>query len=96
MWRLSVAWSTPIYELENMSGSLMAEAMAYYSIEPFGANRDNIHAGLICSTIANVNRSKNQKPFTAGDFMLKHKSDEQQVDHSALFSVLSRFAVTKT
>ena len=42
--------------------------MAYDSIRPFGVERDNIHAGIIASTIANCH---SKKSWQASDFMLK-------------------------
>lgn len=49
--------------------------MEYYALEPFGAERDNIHAGLIASTVANVHISKKDKMLKPADFMLKNASD---------------------
>jgi hypothetical protein len=39
-------------------------------VEPFGTWRDNAHAALIASVIANVNRGKNHKAYELADFML--------------------------
>ena len=41
-------------ELEDRIGSgELSEWKAYYSIEPFGQERDNLHAAQICAMIAN-------------------------------------------
>jgi hypothetical protein len=50
-----------------------SEWMAYFRLEPFGAEREDMRAGIIAATIANANRDpkKRPKPFTPGDFMLK-------------------------
>lgn len=47
--------------------------MAYYHVEPFGAERDNMHAGIVAATIANANRNpkKQRKAFSFADFILK-------------------------
>jgi hypothetical protein len=47
--------------------------MAYYQLEPFGVERDDLRSGIIAATIANSNRDpkKQKKPFTPEDFMLK-------------------------
>jgi hypothetical protein len=42
----------------------------YYAEEPWGATRDNIHAAMIASIIANAHRGKNSRPFKTDDFML--------------------------
>ena len=43
--------------------------MAYYNIEPWGEGQGFHQAGIIASTIANVNRKKNSSPFKAVDFI---------------------------
>jgi hypothetical protein len=45
--------------------------MAYAELEPFGPDAEAWRAGVIASTIANVNRDskKRPRPFTAQDFM---------------------------
>lgn len=50
--------------------------MAYYSLEPFGEERADLRAGIISSTIANVNRGKH-KPFKPTDFMPKFEQHKQ-------------------
>jgi len=97
MWRLSIAWGTPIWLLDSMPGSLLDEAMIYYQLEPFGAERDNLHAGLICSTLANLKKAKGTQPAQAKDFLFKFKSSDEikQSKRMALHSVLSRYAVVK-
>lgn len=59
--------------LERVSSSELTEWMAYYQLEPFGQERDNLHAGIIASVFANANRDrkKQRKPFEVKDFMLK-------------------------
>lgn len=49
--------------------------MAYYSLEPFGQERDNFHAGVVASTMANVHSKRRFKP---DDFMLR---DAEQQKH---------------
>lgn len=45
--------------------------MAYFSIEPFGEHAAYWRTGVIAATIANVNRPKNRRAYTAEDFMPK-------------------------
>lgn len=59
--------------------------MEYYALEPFGAERDNLHAALIASTIANVHRGKNQKAFKAEDFMLSSKRPKSKDESTKAF-----------
>jgi hypothetical protein len=58
-----------------LSGRISAlefdEWLAYNTLEPIGAQRADLNAGIIASVIANVNRDarKRKEPFTAKDFM---------------------------
>jgi len=54
--------------------------MAFYGIEPFGGVRGDLQAGVIASTIANVNKGKRGKAFTPGDFMPLMKKPKQSED----------------
>ena len=56
-----------------MGASELQEWMTYWRMEPWGSYRDNIHAGLIASTIANVYRSKNRRPVSFEEFMLSDR-----------------------
>lgn len=49
----------------------LTEWMAYYALEPFGAERGDLQAGIVAATVANVNRDKKKQrePFTPQDFM---------------------------
>ena len=59
----------------------MVEWMAYCNIDPFGGERLDLHAGIVASTIANVNRKKSAKPYTARDFMPDWRSQDERVAH---------------
>lgn len=61
----------------------MREWLAYYQLEPFGPPAGYWQAGLIASTLANVNRTKNtQKAFISEDFMPRTMTaqDEREQD----------------
>lgn len=61
-----------------MSSALFAEWLAYYQVEPFGEERADLRAGIVASTIANVNRSsKSAKRFAPQDFMPKFTPDDE-------------------
>ena len=49
----------------------LTEWMAFYQIEPFGAERGDLQAGIVASTVANVHRDpkKKREPFKPADFM---------------------------
>lgn len=53
--------------------------MAFYQLEPFGVERDNLHAGIVASMVANVNRDvkKRPEPFAPHDFLIETGIDEE-------------------
>lgn len=59
-----------------MSASEYLEWQEYYSLEPFGEERADLRAGIIASTIYNVNRGKN-RALKPEDFMPKFKTKKQ-------------------
>lgn len=68
-----------VAELEvRMGASELLEWMQYFSSEPFGTYRDNIHAGLIAATLANIHRKKGTRPLTFSDFMLQDPSESRR------------------
>ena len=69
-----------------------AEWRAFFELEPWGEERADLRAGIIASTIANVNRSKG-KAFSPGDFMpefdkpvRKHQTPEEMAAVMNLFA----------
>lgn len=57
----------------------VAEWAAYHrGVSPIGAYRSDIQAGIVASTVANVNRSKGTRAFKATDFMIKPPESKRQ------------------
>lgn len=56
------------------------EWQAYHALEPIGAERADLNAGIIAAVIANVHRDPKRKPdpFTAADFMPIYDRKEAQ------------------
>lgn len=54
-----------------MSSREFSEWLAYCEMEPFGEERGDLRAGIVASTVANVNRDpkKRPRPFQPRDFM---------------------------
>ncbi len=44
--------------------------MAYYQVEPFGEERADLRAGIVASTLVNINRRKGAKLSKPTDFLL--------------------------
>ena len=70
--------------LDRISSRELSEWMAYYMLEPFGAERDNLHAGLVAAMVHNVNRDpKRGKPADPKDFMLEFGIEEEDEPQTA-------------
>ena len=54
--------------------------MAYSILEPFGVETDMLGHAITASTIANVNRGKNQRAYKVDDFMPKFEKQDQTPD----------------
>ena len=69
-----------------------AEWRAFFELEPWGEERADLRAGIIASTIANVNRSKG-KAFSPGDFMPEFdKPARTQQTPQEMAAVMNLFA----
>jgi len=56
--------------LTRADSAELTEWMAYATIEPFGEERADYRAGLICSTLVNLQRTKGSKKYEPEDFMM--------------------------
>ena len=62
--------------------------MAFFRLEPWGCEVEDWRAGMVASTIANVNRDpkKQYKPYAPGDFMpqrVEPQKEEQTWEEQA-------------
>lgn len=94
MWfRLALKMGVPVAELQNrMSAAEFAEWMAFYEIEPFGWQADFSGHAQTAATIANVNRSKDTKPYKVSDFMPKEPQPPQTSAHMKHFANMMAIA----
>ena len=91
-----MALGRTIAELDaEMSSEEFTGWLAYYAIEPFGAERDNIHAGIIASTIANVDGGT-RRTWTARDFMVIDKTARQDENTEKFIAGLRALAKPAT
>ena len=63
---------------EEITERELREWMAFDRIEPFGPARADLGFGIVASVIANVNRGKKTKTFTARDFMPYAKVEDER------------------
>lgn len=70
-----------------MSAREFVEWQAYYALEPFGAERDAAHAGVIASAIGNFSGlRKSQTALKPSDFMVQYdavREDEMSAEDQA-------------
>lgn len=66
--------------LHRMSSAEISGWMAFAQVEPFGVEIDLYGHAITASTIANVNRGKDQKAYKPDDFMPKFQQGEQGVN----------------
>lgn len=68
----------------------LSEWMQFYTLDPWGTQRDDLQAGIIASTIANANSSKG-KAFQPMDFMPYSDGKQEQTtdDMKALLNTMA-------
>jgi len=76
----------------------LSEWMAFSTLEPFGADAENLGHAITASTVANVNRGKNDKPYKVEDFMPKFEketqSPEQMIQIAEMLTIANGGTVT--
>jgi len=79
--------------LNSIDSRELAEWAGYYSLEPFGSFRDSdVPAGIIASTIANCNRTKNTRSFKPEDFMPFTKKRTKVMSGEEMKEVMKQMA----
>lgn len=65
--------------MAEISSRELTEWQAYAQLEPFGERQGYVQAGIVASTMANVHRGKDQRPYQPQDFMPQF-DDEPDVE----------------
>ena len=78
-----------------MSSVTFAYWGAYSRLHPFGTRRDNLHAGIIASTLINVNQRRGATPTTPSDFLLVDPKTKQQSKQDEFIAFLDAVAIPK-
>ena len=67
--------------MARVSSRELVEWQVYYSLEPFGAERDAAHAGMIASTVANFSGFRKEGTvFKPSDFMIDYARERETSD----------------
>ena len=79
--------------LSRIDSKELSEWAAFYSLEPFGGFRSDLQAGIVASTVANCNRTRQSKAFTPQDFMPIGEHRKLQVmDETDMIETLKAFS----
>lgn len=73
--------------LEHISSKEFAEWQAYYRLEPFGEERADIRAAMICKILADINTPKGKTHAKLEDFMPRFGAPEPQTPEDMLARV---------
>lgn len=55
--------------LASLTSEELTEWMAYHELEPWGEERADFRSGTICAVVANLMKSKDDRPARAADFV---------------------------
>lgn len=57
----------------------MQDWAEYWTLEPWGAMRDNLHTGIMASLLFNAHRGQGQEPRQPQDFMITDADSKKEV-----------------
>lgn len=69
-----------------------AEWMAEYRLEPFGDERGDINAAMICTLVANAMKGKGGKTYKLSDFMPEFGKERKQQSVADMAMAMNVFA----
>jgi len=70
--------------LREIPAAELTEWAAFYQLEPWGSEKDDLRTGIVASTVFNSQRSKrSQKIWKPGDFMIKEIPSDLNQDQLA-------------
>ena len=72
--------------MNRISSKELTEWIAFAQVEPFGVEAQFLGHAITATTVANVNRGKNQNPFDVDDFMPKFEHKAQSTEEMLQFA----------
>jgi hypothetical protein len=66
----------------------LTQWMAFWKLEPFGADAEYLGHAITASTVANMNRKKGTKALKPADFMPKFENQIQSTEQQLQFASL--------
>lgn len=74
IFKLALALGKTVNELLSTLDSVeLTYWRAYYRIDPFGQDRNDLANGIVAATVANCHRSRNTDAYKASQFMYEYK-----------------------
>ncbi len=96
MFRLALALGQPHPDrlAAELTSAEFSEWIAFYSIEPFGSQADDLRAGVVAAVTANTVRSKGQKAARPADFFhsLREAPAVQEVERLSVDDTMNSLA----
>lgn len=82
----------PDYLFKELTARQLHEWQAFYEIDPFGDQRDDLRTGILCSVMNNRWRAKNETPVKPMDFMpyIQHVEQTPEDIQRTLKSILGQ------
>lgn len=77
----------------EMSSDEYSDWLTFYDLEPFGDTRNNIHAGMIASVMANQTRKKGTRAYSFKDFMIMNPDERREQATKEFVSFIKSAAV---
>lgn len=90
--RIGALLGRPPSEVRALPVSDVHLLSRYWMAEPWGAYRDNLHAAMIASTVANFGYRTARRRLDVKDFMLVARSRAQAENRSALVGLFRTIA----
>lgn len=87
--------------LEEIPAKLFAEWIQYSTLEPFGAQRDNIHAGIIATSVwQSALKPEDRSKVSPRDFLIEPNLETNEepagiTDPKMMFSALKALLIRK-
>lgn len=96
MHRLALGLGCMVCEIDaRMPSSELTSWLAYYKLDPFGAERDNWHAAQIAAILVNANLRKGSAPANPADFMYVDQVTTRRAKAATFHSELKKRAKRK-
>lgn len=81
-----------------MSARELDDWSRYWSAEPWGVLRENMHAGIVAAAVLQIHTKRGKKPLTFKDFLLKDAAtarDDRKAKTGAALAALKARARRK-